>query len=561
LVENYIPLAVATSLEAAWLVLNRLVCILQPWEELDRGNAMPSRSIDLNYGSLPPQLGLFRAYNARHPKLAAVCLMTLLANILAVALSGLMVEDGAAIRHVATLRPLFTPDMKELAGTDIPFNSDKPGNSQGGSTLDPSYQAMSNLTRGTELLPWADDEWAYLPVELPERSDSSIFQVATPAFGVNVACEPADPAQLTYTMSAPNATAGFINFTTAIPQSDGSTLRCREGRRWRFLSEAYLSSISPPIAARNSMATGTILSSDNDADALSCQQHFFFAWLRADTEVQNPNVITSINKTVIACKATPLQSTATIFVDSDGHVKRSSKAAWLDVREQTPVNEILMSQANNFLIDGSVGWHTSTYPSGFTQYLMAKANESTAASIDINNPVPSFDEVAPTLERLYRKLYAILLAQNFDLLFEPNAEATTVSGFTYPQETRIYILLPAFVVSVSIMSMYITVTVWLYLQRPWNKLPRLPTTIASVIAYFAASNALREMTVQGDSVESETERKNWRWGYGTFVGPDGKSHVGIECEKWLVKDDSEVEMIPLHRPASHDAPSVGLQFS
>jgi hypothetical protein len=84
--------------------------------------------------------------------------MTLLANILAVALSGLMVEDDAAIQHMATLRPRFTPNMKELAGTDIPFNSDKPGNWQGGSTLDPSYQAMSNLTRGTELLPWADDE-------------------------------------------------------------------------------------------------------------------------------------------------------------------------------------------------------------------------------------------------------------------------------------------------------------------------------------------------------------------------------------------------------------------
>jgi hypothetical protein len=105
------------------------------------------------------------------------------------------------------------------------------------------------------------------------------------------------------------------------------------------------------------------------------------------------------------------------------------------------------------------------------------------------------------------------------------------------------------------MSLYIIVTVWLYLQRPWNKLPRLPTTIASIIAYFAASNALREMAIQGDSVESESERKNWRWGYGTFVGPDGKSHVGIECEKWLVKDDQEVEMVPLHRPASHDEPS------
>jgi hypothetical protein len=60
----------------------------------------------------------------------------------------------------------------------------------------------------------------------------------------------------------------------------------------------------------------------------------------------------------------------------------------------------------------------------------------------------------------------------------------------------------------------------------------MPTTIASQIALFAASSAVRDF--KGTSLYTERERVrniedlDRRYGYGSFVSVDGKVHVGIE---------------------------------
>jgi hypothetical protein len=96
LLENYIPTAIATLIEPLWVLINRLLCLLQPIEELQTCDAKAEDSIDLNYSSLPPQLVVFKALRARHFVLAAVCSMALLANLLSVAFAGLFHHDVVA---------------------------------------------------------------------------------------------------------------------------------------------------------------------------------------------------------------------------------------------------------------------------------------------------------------------------------------------------------------------------------------------------------------------------------------------------------------------------------
>lgn len=93
IIENYAPTVFATLLEPIWTVLNRLLCLLQPFDELRKGNAIASTSIEVKYTSLPPQLTIWRALRARHFMLAAVCLTAVSTNVLAVALSGLLNEQ------------------------------------------------------------------------------------------------------------------------------------------------------------------------------------------------------------------------------------------------------------------------------------------------------------------------------------------------------------------------------------------------------------------------------------------------------------------------------------
>lgn len=92
LVENYLPTVFATLLEPAWVLLNRMLCLLQPFDKLRRGNAEASASVKARYTSLPPQLVVWRAFRSGHILLAAVCVVALSTNILAVTLSAIIEE-------------------------------------------------------------------------------------------------------------------------------------------------------------------------------------------------------------------------------------------------------------------------------------------------------------------------------------------------------------------------------------------------------------------------------------------------------------------------------------
>jgi hypothetical protein len=90
------------------------------------------------------------------------------------------------------------------------------------------------------------------------------------------------------------------------------------------------------------------------------------------------------------------------------------------------------------------------------------------------------------------------------------------------------------IVAVVILAVFMLVTITLYIRRPWRILPRMPTTLASQLAFFTASHALRDLAET--SGMSEKERNSYvkglrqRYRFGRFVGTDGKPHIGIERE-------------------------------
>ena len=97
LLENYIPTVIATLIEPFWVLINRLLCLLQPIHELKGCKAKAKDSIDLNYCSLPPQLVIFKALRAHHFVLATVCSMALLANVLSIAFASLFHHNTVTV--------------------------------------------------------------------------------------------------------------------------------------------------------------------------------------------------------------------------------------------------------------------------------------------------------------------------------------------------------------------------------------------------------------------------------------------------------------------------------
>ena len=207
----------ATLIEPFWVVLNRLLCLSQPFDQLRRGNAPPSLSLNLRYYSITQQLVFWRALRARHFLLSAVCGMALLANVLTIALSGLFTQNFVDLSDGLLLRQLHviatTPNATWL---------------KSGISMDTFYVAGSNLTAGTPLPAWVTPDHYLVPFELPPPTDKATkYQATTTGVGVELQCEELHHSQgsnlfnLTLNDNATAATLSTSHF-----QADGVMFRC-----------------------------------------------------------------------------------------------------------------------------------------------------------------------------------------------------------------------------------------------------------------------------------------------------------------------------------------------
>ncbi|KAK5155716.1 hypothetical protein LTR04_005761 [Oleoguttula sp. CCFEE 6159] len=479
LLENYLPMAFGTFIEPVWVVLNRLMCVLQPFEDLRRGKSTAARSMTIDYTSLPPQLVIWKALRARHILLGAICAMALLANVLAVALQRLLYENLVSIPYSTTFVSLYTP---KLDGRSLGVASP----SHAYVVSDHFNVALSNLTAGTAMPPWADDELFYMPFK--SASDSNDIWLLAP----------------------PREHSGRHSILSA---------GIAEG------APGGLGFSGPP---KGRVAFETIWSSgifnDTEPELSVCQNYFVSGWARANNvsearwgaptsdsrnnQFQQNATIHDIQQTWVACRPRIVVGLADVTVDNTGRVitahplNGSSTAADPFFEANT---DAFLSQVNPlFVWNGNFTWHDDSFSSDITNYLISKQVNS-SSFVDPSLPPPLFDEIATALRLFYSKVFAIILGTNMDRILEPAVNAT-LPGYTIKLETRIFMSEPMFVISESIMALYIVVTILVYVRRPWRILPRLPTTIASVVAYFAASRAVVDLKgTAGMSVEERNE--------------------------------------------------------
>lgn len=97
LLGNYIPMAFSTMLEPFLTMLNRMICALQPYQDLLKGGRRAETTIETKYESVPPQLVLWRAAKAGHYALVLLSLVVLLANVLAVGLGAIFDESPRVV--------------------------------------------------------------------------------------------------------------------------------------------------------------------------------------------------------------------------------------------------------------------------------------------------------------------------------------------------------------------------------------------------------------------------------------------------------------------------------
>lgn len=551
LLENYVPTIFATLVEPCLVLLNRLLCLLQPFHDLRRGRQPAAKAFEAPYTSLPPQLSLWQSLTSGHILLATLCLVSLLANVLAVALGALFNESPVTMAynetilqsHTSVLTPTdFLADIGSLLGYDH------------------YYVTAANLSSGTRLTPWTDAQFAYLPFSTPAEAvnnGSSTHRARTNGFGVDVTCSTLSTSAdsfpyVDYTLRDDGSQDMYVLFhTTNGSIANCSTIRGLYSSEWLDKSESPVSGtlaqeVVTDIFAQRFYINNTELFPD---DGGICDRKLFLSWMRIDPADRNG----SQRASHMYCAPAWRMGTFDVTVDPGGYVLDAKQVGSFDeidgsTRNQT---ETVLTKINHVIGTGAGeatttsmqpgddnGWHNDTLSRDWMNYLLKLKLNSTTL-LDSSQPVPDFEAVHPAVEELYKMLVANIIGSHVSSLFEAVSSPMQLTGAKIVTETRIFMDETAFVITMTILGLMVVVATALYIRESKPFLPRLPSTIGSLLAYVAASQAVKEYAEREEKIRRapNATRSNATYSFGKYLGMDGKEHVGIELDPFVAPAD------------------------
>lgn len=515
ILENYLPLVFATSIEPFWVLLNRLLCITQPFRDLWRGHSPAARSIGARYTSLPPQMVVWRAVSSRHLLLAFLCVVSLLANILAVALGSLFNElptpVDSAIAFKQTLSPILSSSI-----VDRLHDSD---HNQVTTYKDHLRIVAANLSEGTSLPPWLTNDYYFLPVQ-PDTEplpDAESFTVQTTGFGIVPSCTPLDVTR-----------QSLFNFST----SDGTyniSLPGDDGLLPGNCSTYVGTTIQPGIAGNAAAEIYTVLVGTALNQSEICYHTQLLSWSRG-MGINGSVPAGTVTSTYAMCQPRLTSALFDVTIDLDGHIFGANRLTDLQYNDTEPVRKLMYTSTAQLLMPPEPQWHSDNVTRDWVTYIL----KLMGSNVTDPHATPDLDALIPQVESVYKRAFAALLQQNtqvFDNLTEP---LPTVSGTQRTTETKIFMPSVAFIASVSILVIDIVAVLFLYLRTRDFSLPREPNTVGSIIGYVAGSRmATVEWTDRVRGAEQET------FSFGSYTGADGKPRLGIEVDPYVSQMSSK----------------------
>ncbi|KAF3060780.1 hypothetical protein CFAM422_011017 [Trichoderma lentiforme] len=519
ILENYIPTAFATFSEPFWVLINRFMCLLQPFKVLSRGRSEPSKSIDTTYTALPPQLVIWRALRSRHLMLAMLCIIALLSNVLAVGLGALFNEDQTTAIYTSTFTPNIAPQFDNQTVFNLP-------NYFAVRTItmrvyqDEAYVAMSNYTSGTQLPPWTTPDYFFQPYTVDsggQSNSSSTYRIPTRGFGIGMNCTAVPRRTLALSYPASLVTACSTDPTTMLEVAE-MTLRTSMMTRSTGQSAIEYSDTAEQASL-----------SEN------CTRPMTFGWGRTP---QAENLNATIEASFAICQIFFQTAMFDVRHDAEGNVleyeRTSDLSTHLDGDDEDVQTNRMISNMNTLVRDYAKIWHNDTLSRDWINYLLTTTLD-TRDFLDPSKPVPDPNDLIPAIEKIYRQLFANLLSLN-QQLFVPGDKEASITGQRLTEETRIFMDRNAFIITVTVLSLNILAVVIFYSRGIIFNLPRVPTTIGSVLAFVSASHILEDQGSSSRGPDDKSKDKK-TYSFGRYIGVDQKVHLGIDVDPYVALID------------------------
>lgn len=515
-----------------------------------KGMASASRSILLEYTSVPPQLVFWRSLVARHWLLATVCAVTAVANVLTVGLSGLFEIRDSSQETSILLDQEFLPRL----------NTSPAAQGASGRLGQPLSVLLANLSENVALPPWTSPEYYFIPFSLPseEETPELSYSVPTTGIGARLDCREMKESNsnLTFTWILSHD-AMEANFTALEILPDGTSIRCYSpnafigdnARAPAETTQVYLRG-SPEgrkgvelfIQPISSYVSGT------PQEKFACPRMIIAGWVRASITLGSrmsetlygptANITSaSVDPTFMMCK--PIFQTATfdVVVDKKGYVLNYTRNSPLSQE----VDDYLASaiwNATTFLVGAPpdyLKWHNDTIAGDWFNLFLKKLTKSTSI-LDPNSPLPDFSTLADLVSNVYQRLFAVTLQLN-EGSFLSAEPGTSVIAKKIMKEQRIFLSPTMFEIVLTILILDVVVAILIYIRVPKPFLHRMPTSIGALLSYSASSHLLRdlkEIDATRSGVAQLLEQKGGVYGFGKHIGTDGEVHVGIERQPYLI---------------------------
>ncbi|RYP67447.1 hypothetical protein DL770_008629 [Monosporascus sp. CRB-9-2] len=372
---------------------------------------------------------------------------------------------------------------------------------------------------GTPLPPWLTEEFFFPPLIREDMVDSTsgYFTAKTRGFGVLPSCSPLLSPDLSLTKKA----------------VDGSPIKCHTSPIPRY--ENHFRPLDGPIA----LEVQGFMSSSNDPDnaypTAPCNGVFIMGWGRSIASNGTSKGVT--NSSFLACEPVVISRFFEVAIDHEGHVL---SAELLDETNETsyeldPASVANLTwQTNYFLQQYNSEWHSDVRTQDWMHYLLKILDDDNAALVNPLEDIPDPQVLIPQIERVYKQTFAALLYTLPQIFDEYEQGGPLVAGKGETTETRLFIVRGAFIISTLILAIDIITAIFIYWRGTMVYLPRMPTTIASLLGYTAASRVASE---GWRSLRNGKEAVPSTFSFGHYIGFDGKAHLGIDVDPHVVPVD------------------------